>query len=204
MILNRNMLANWRGGPGRAHAPLHPAHPVIALLAAHEAAKDSMGNVPEDGISRTHATLEYMRSVTQTGVPSATLRLYVANSRTTGFATLGLLHAPLPEGDAPGGRPTFINCVLQRVLPGGVLCWWARPVSARRSAALQSWAAGPARWKKARPRGGARAARSEAARPATRHARSIAPEDCAYADGAPHAHARGVLSLFRRYEYNSG
>ena len=137
---------------GLGDAPLHPAHPVITLLAAHEAAKDSMGNAPEDGISRTHATLEYMRSVTQTGVPSATLCLYVANSRTTGFATLGFLHAPLPEGDAPGGRPTFTNCVLQRALAGGVLCWWARPVSARRSAALQSWAAGPARRRRARSR----------------------------------------------------
>jgi hypothetical protein len=236
--------------------------PVITLEAAHEAAKDSMGNAPEDGISRTHATLEYMRSVTQSGVPSATLHLkegcililtrnmlatlglvngtrlrllsvappegepmsllhvetvglgeptrhfipriifelttpgglkfvrrqfpvrlayaftgnkaqgqtivksvsdsrhesfahgtaYVANSRTTGFATLGFLHAPLPEGDAPGGRPTFTNCVLQHALAGGVLCWWARPVSARRSAALQSWAAGPARRRRARSR----------------------------------------------------
>ena len=53
--------------------------------------KDSMGSVPEDGISRTYATLkymrswstcaagvhaqlEYMRSFTPSGMPSATLR----------------------------------------------------------------------------------------------------------------------------------
>jgi hypothetical protein len=107
---------------------------------------------------------------------------YVANSRTTDFATLGFLHEIMPKGDAPGGRLTFINYVLQRALAGGVLCWWARPVSARRSAALQIWAAGPAR-RKARPRkDGTRAVRRKAARPAARHARSIAPEDCAYAD----------------------
>ena len=205
--------------------------PVIILEAAHEVGKDSAGNDAEDGISRSHATLEYMRAAKQSGVPSATLRLkkgaimiltrnmltslglvngtrlrllsdapaedeamcllhvetiglgeptrhfipriifemttpgglkfvrrqfpvrlayaftgnkgqgqtiiktlsdsrhesfahgvaYVANSRTTGFGTLGFLHAPLPENAPPGERPTFVNYVLQRALAGGVL-----------------------------------------------------------------------------------
>jgi hypothetical protein len=45
---------------------------AITLEAAHEECKDAEAN---DGISRVHATLEYMRSVKQTGVPNSTLRL---------------------------------------------------------------------------------------------------------------------------------
>ena len=45
---------------------------AITLEAAHEACRDAEAN---DGISRIHATLEYMRAVKQTGVPNSTLRL---------------------------------------------------------------------------------------------------------------------------------
>jgi hypothetical protein len=217
---------------------------VIALEAAHEVARDSAGNVAEDGIARLHASLEYMRGVTQTGVPAATLRLkkgcvlilirnmmptlglvngtrlrllsdpppdgsalsllhvetvglehntrhfipriifelttpgglmfkrrqfpvrlaysitsnkaqgqtivrcvydsrheafshgtaYVANSRTTGFATLGFLHAAPPEGGGVAGRPTFVNHVLQRALAPGVLVGAARARALTRGA----------------------------------------------------------------------
>jgi hypothetical protein len=214
---------------------------LITLEAAHEACKDVAGAEEVDGISRTHATQEYMRGLTQSGVPAATLRLkkgcimiltrnmlstlglvngtrlrllsdpppdgtalsllhvetvgleqptrhfipriifelitpgglkfvrrqfpvrlayaftgnkaqgqtilkavcdsrhenfahgtaYVANSRTTSYATLGFLHAPLPEHEAEG-RPTFINHVLQRALAPGVLVGAARPPALHR------------------------------------------------------------------------
>ena len=217
---------------------------LITLEAAHEVARDSAGNVPEDGIARTHASLEYMRDVTQSGAPAATLRLkkgaimilirnmlptlglvngtrlrllsdppqegellsllhvetvglehntrhfipriifelttpgglmfvrrqfpvrlayaftgnkaqgqtiikcvydsrhesfshgtaYVANSRTTGFATLGFLYAPLPEDSPPGARPHFVNHVLQRALAPGVLAGAARARALERGA----------------------------------------------------------------------
>ena len=46
---------------------------VITLDAAHEVCKDTAGN--EDAVSRTHASVEYLRGVKQSGVPPATLRL---------------------------------------------------------------------------------------------------------------------------------
>jgi hypothetical protein len=58
---------------------------------------------------------------------------YVAASRTTCFAALGFLHAPLPEDD-PGGRPTFVNFVLQRALAQGVLMGVGRPHAQMRGA----------------------------------------------------------------------
>jgi hypothetical protein len=216
----------------------------MVLEAAHEVCKDSAGN--EDGISRLHATEDYMRGVTQSGVPNAKLTLkpgcvmlltrnmlstlglvngtrlvllseapaagtthpvlhvetvpppglglepkrffipritfelttpgglkfyrrqfpvrlayaftgqkaqgqtivrsvsdsrheafahgvsYVMQSRTTGFGTLGFLHAPLAEGEA--GTPTFVNHVLQAALGPGVLCGEERPPAHARGA----------------------------------------------------------------------
>jgi hypothetical protein len=254
--------------PGGPYPALNPRHALLATLnktvdavndlvldkyvggqlmlleASHEVDKSCTGSASEDGIARLHASLEYMRSVTQAGVPAATLRLkkgctliltrnmlaslglvngtrlvllsdpppegdlisllhvetvglehntrhfipritfelstpggllfvrrqypvrlayaltsnksqgqtilkcvydstnesfahgtaYVACSRTTGFATLGFLHAPLPEDSPPGARPHFVNYVLQRALAPGVLVGAPRPAAQQRGA----------------------------------------------------------------------
>jgi hypothetical protein len=128
---------------------------------------------------------------------------YVANSRTTGFAALGFLHAPLPEDD-PGGRPTFVNFVLQRALAqGGTGCAHGRGQAARADARRR----GPGRRMQRggqRRRGGGRGggggacracsacrACRAAARAHARHASSaLSEEDGTHPDGAAHRDAR--------------